>query len=241
MGLDAAKSAYQTGFSRWRAADEGFDGWQRAGVDLAPDGALRLDPATVLPASDPYPPGGYNGRNFYNGGSFLVGEALGPIAAAGFGIAQAIVSWNADTPTGTWIETQLKAQALGGNLVTINNAAENEWVRTTFANYGGNPQSVWIGLTDRVTEGAYQWADGTPVAYTNWNPGEPNDLGNEDYVAMNEPGTGGWNDAHSGVNPIFEKRFPHGQRKERKPSVPGKSESPGVLQLELMIVDRLPS
>jgi len=102
------------------------------------------------------------------------------------------------TQPATWIEAQMKAQALGGNLVTINDAAENEYVRSHFANYGGNPQAVWIGLTDRTTEGTFTWVDGSPVTYTNWNPGEPNDLGNEDYVTMNEPATGGWNDAHSG-------------------------------------------
>jgi len=108
--VEAARPPYQTGFARWRAADDGFDGWQRTGVERAPDGTLRLDPAAAIPSSDPYPPGGYNGHNFYNGGSFIVGEALGPIVAAGFGFTQAIVSWNADTPAGTWIETQIRAQ-----------------------------------------------------------------------------------------------------------------------------------
>jgi hypothetical protein len=103
------------------------------------------------------------------------------------------------TQPGTWIETQLKAQSRGGNLVTINNAAENEFVRATFANFGVYPQAVWIGLTDRDVEGTFVWVDGSPVAYTNWSPGEPNNLGNEDYVMMNDPATGGWNDAHSGV------------------------------------------
>ncbi len=98
--IEVARPLYQTGFIRWRAADDGFDGWQRIGVDRASDGTLRLDPATAIPGSDPYPPGGYNGHNFYNGGSFVVGEALGPIVAAGFGFTQAIVSWNADTPAG---------------------------------------------------------------------------------------------------------------------------------------------
>jgi Peptidase_C39 like family len=110
MGLDVATPAHQTGFARWRTADAAFDGWQRAGVDLASDGALRLDLATAVPGSDPYPAGGYNGHNFYNGGSFMVGEALGPVVTSGFGLTLAIASWNADTPAGTWIETQIRAR-----------------------------------------------------------------------------------------------------------------------------------
>jgi hypothetical protein len=110
MRLDAASPPYQTRFVRWRAAGDGFECWQRTGVDLTDDGTLRLDPARAISASDPHPPGGYNGHNFYNGSSFLVGEALGPLVKAGFDFSQAIVSWNADMPAGAWIETQLRAR-----------------------------------------------------------------------------------------------------------------------------------
>ena len=60
--------------------------------------------------SDPYPAGGYNGGNFYNGGSFKVGEATSPVVPASFAFTEAIASWNADTPAGTWIETQISAR-----------------------------------------------------------------------------------------------------------------------------------
>ncbi len=104
------QNAYQTDFVRWRAADNHFDGWQRSGVSLAPDGTLRLDPATAIPSSDPYPLGGYDGRSFYNGGSFIVGEALGPVVPVAFDVNEVIPSWNADTPPGTWIELQTRVK-----------------------------------------------------------------------------------------------------------------------------------
>src|SRR5262245_42636497 len=69
------RTAYQTSFTRWRAAESGFSAWQRVSLALQPDGTLRLDPATAVVESDPYAPGGYNGHNFYNGGSFVVGMA----------------------------------------------------------------------------------------------------------------------------------------------------------------------
>src|SRR6266542_872039 len=78
----AATAPYQTGFARWRAAAGGFSAWQRSGVSLDADGALRFDPQTTLAGTDPYPAGGYYGGNFYNGGSFLVGEALSPATAS---------------------------------------------------------------------------------------------------------------------------------------------------------------
>jgi hypothetical protein len=99
---------YTTGFTNWRAVDGGFTDWQRDGVALAADGTLSLDPATADPDTDPYPLGGYNGRNYYNGGSFLVGEATSPIIDVS-SFTEAIASWNAATPAGTWVETQIRA------------------------------------------------------------------------------------------------------------------------------------
>jgi hypothetical protein len=106
----AKGSVYATGFTRWRAADRGFAAWQRSGVSLAADGSLQFDLQTAQASSDPYPAGGYNGRNFYNGGNFVVGEALSPVTPTSFGFTEAIASWNADTPAGTWIETQISAR-----------------------------------------------------------------------------------------------------------------------------------
>jgi Peptidase_C39 like family len=103
---------YATAFTKWRAADGGFAGWERDGVALAADGTLGLDPATAESGTDPYPPGTYNGRNYYNGGSFLVGEATSPVVTAS-SFTQAIASWNADTPAGTWLEAQVRADIAG--------------------------------------------------------------------------------------------------------------------------------
>jgi hypothetical protein len=105
----AASAGYRTGFARWRAASGGFSSWQRQGVALAADGTLQLDLQAADAGSDPYAPGSYNGHNFYNGGSFLVGEATSPEMPASFGFTPAIASWNASTPAGTWVETQIRA------------------------------------------------------------------------------------------------------------------------------------
>ena len=81
---------------------------------------------------------------------------------------------------------------LNGHLATINNAAENTWVQTTFADAPGSG-NVWIGYTDLGTEGTFLWRNGENPGYTNWNPGEPNNFGgNENYTVMSSSGT--WND-----------------------------------------------
>lgn len=104
------KGTYQTGFTRWRAADNDFMGWTLSGVKLNDAGALEFDGSTADAGSDPYTAGSYYGGNYYNAGSFLVGEATSPIIPTAFNFTEAIASWNAVTPPGTWLEVQFSAQ-----------------------------------------------------------------------------------------------------------------------------------
>ena len=104
-----------------------------------------------------------------------------------------IVTSGAD---GSWLNAELNANALGGNLVTINDAAEEAWLRSVF----GTDTRYWIGFTDTGVEGIWVWSSGEPVTYTNWDGGEPNNMmppdpEGEDYAVLNWNGTtGGWND-----------------------------------------------
>ncbi|MTJ49389.1 C-type lectin domain-containing protein [Dolichospermum sp. UHCC 0259] len=94
----------------------------------------------------------------------------------------------------TWQQAQAEAQSLGGNLVTINSQAEQDWLVSTF----GVNQTLWIGLTDQVTEGQFNWVSGETSTYTNWLPGEPNNgWEGENYVEMNFGSPGKWNDSSS--------------------------------------------
>lgn len=102
-------STYQTGFIRWRSADGSFDGWTLSGVKLNA-GTIEFDSATATAGTDPYAAGTYNGGNFYNGGSFSVGEATSPEITTTFNYKEAIASWNATTPAGSWVEVQFRAQ-----------------------------------------------------------------------------------------------------------------------------------
>ena len=102
---------YQTGFVRWRGADGNFSSWTRSDVILNGNGALTLDWSNADPGSSPYPPGGYNGGNYYNGGTpFWVGEAISPEILTSFDYTEAIASWNAETPQGSWVEIQFRAK-----------------------------------------------------------------------------------------------------------------------------------
>ncbi|MEO5953333.1 MAG: hypothetical protein ABIQ44_12780, partial [Chloroflexia bacterium] len=104
---------YKAETRTWRAASNGFAAWQRDGVSLVTavtTGTLRLDVPSARLATDPYRAGAYKSGNFYNGATFIVGEATSPIITPTFQFSQAIPSWNAETPSGTWIEVQMRAR-----------------------------------------------------------------------------------------------------------------------------------
>lgn len=92
----------------------------------------------------------------------------------------------------SWSEAEAEAIALGGHLVAINSAEENDFILETFAE-----DHIWIGFSDHDDEGAWGWTNGDEVTFANWRGGEPNDLFGEDYGHMHgrshgERGT--WND-----------------------------------------------
>ena len=86
----------------------------------------------------------------------------------------------------TWKEAQANAEKLGGNLVTINDEAENKWVIDNFnlswrsegnTIYGPN-NYYWTGYTDKNIEGEWEWVSGEKSSFTHWHEGRHYNQGN---------------------------------------------------------------
>ncbi|GIZ10473.1 T9SS type B sorting domain-containing protein [Flavobacterium sp. UMI-01] len=131
----------------------------------------------------------------------------------------------------------------GASMYVINSANEETAVYgalTTLGLASGSTDdgiAYWLGLkqyataanfSDSATQGGWYWIDGTPMSYTNWSPGEPNDYqdapsnippyrlyddggsNDEDYAQFDYQNRGiKWNDApNDSTNrnsfPIFE-------------------------------------
>ena len=50
-----------------------------------------------------------------------------------------------------------------------------------------------VGMNDIDEEGVYVWEDDSPVTHLRWAPNEPNNMNNEDCMAIGK-GDGGYND-----------------------------------------------
>ncbi|HOB76148.1 MAG TPA: lectin-like protein [Phycisphaerae bacterium] len=70
----------------------------------------------------------------------------------------------------TWSEAERSARRLGGHLVTLRSAAEEQWLISRL----GFETNLWSGFNDVISEGVWSWTSGEPVLYTRWGAGEPN-------------------------------------------------------------------
>lgn len=82
----------------------------------------------------------------------------------------------------------------GADLVTIDDAAELDFIVATDVPPTNGVGGYFIGLNDRQTEGQYVWADGAAAVFTNYNDGEPNDAGGAEDCTEMSVDIGIWND-----------------------------------------------
>ena len=102
----------------------------------------------------------------------------------------------------TWHQARSECKARNMELATIRDATENSEALVVAQKTCGHVTSVmagwdlcaWIGLNDYDLEGTLVWADGSKSNYQNFVSGEPNNLGDEDGMALCWTFQGQWID-----------------------------------------------
>lgn len=93
-----------------------------------------------------------------------------------------------------WQSAKSFCESYSYYLVKIDNAQENKFLFDTAGKI--SQEKWWTGGNDIVKEGQWVWVDGSPMSYTSWHSGEPNDAGgNEDCMQLFRYGLDyTWND-----------------------------------------------
>jgi len=82
----------------------------------------------------------------------------------------------------SWSDANAACRAAGMELASVHSAEENDALLATVAS-----NTVWIGGSDSAYKGTWVWSpSGTPLSYTNWASGQPdNSGGTQDCLAFN--------------------------------------------------------
>ncbi|XP_063819491.1 pulmonary surfactant-associated protein D-like [Pseudophryne corroboree] len=89
-------------------------------------------------------------------------------------------------------DAKLVCARAGGQLPSPVNAKENQAILDIRKK---SPIAIFLGINDIKKEGTFTYPNGENIGYSNWYPGEPNNLnGVENCVEMYENGT--WNDTN---------------------------------------------
>lgn len=129
----------------------------------------------------------------------------------------------------TWTNAQAAVTLIGGgwHLATITSAGEDGFVAGLLPASPASRSHYWLGASDAAVEGTFAWVTGEAWSYTNWWAGEPNNSGEEDFLAYDFRTGWGWNDAADNLGSTY--RFARGYVIERTGS--GSVPLPGTLAL----------
>jgi len=84
-----------------------------------------------------------------------------------------------------------EAQCYEGTVAITNTAGEFNWLHAQVSPELDPNEAYYIGLERHY--GDFLWADGTPLTFSNWGVGEPNNIGGEENCVEVWP-NGDWND-----------------------------------------------
>ncbi|KAM8754010.1 galactose-specific lectin nattectin-like [Acanthopagrus schlegelii] len=91
-------------------------------------------------------------------------------------------------------EAELNCIYLGGNLASIHNVNEHNWIRGLVRRACGSDVWAWIGLSDAIQEGKWLWTDGSRFVFSRWAHGQPSNWAGKEHCTHINYGGDNWND-----------------------------------------------
>ncbi|XP_062288134.1 C-type lectin domain family 4 member E-like [Scomber scombrus] len=104
----------------------------------------------------------------------------------------------------SWSTGRQDCRERGAHLVVINSPKEQKFSSTITK----VETEIWIGLTDRETEGTWKWIEGRPLTLSYWETDEPNNGGEDSqggeedcaHIRTGKKTVENWNDVPCGTS-----------------------------------------
>lgn len=97
----------------------------------------------------------------------------------------------------SWADAQSFCRAIGGDLASITSLKESRGLQRYLKNSGITSTHLWLGLNYLNPDDGFAWSDGSPLGYTNWAYGEPNNYNEIEHCGeLNPSYRMNWNDVH---------------------------------------------
>ena len=107
-------------------------------------------------------------------------------------------AWEPSVGSTDWDGCRADAESNGDQLASVSSAEESVAIARTLGIFSTGLQAFGLYQDFSASDfaepaGGWSFTDGTPVDFTNWAPGEPNDTGGVEHVGQMGP-SGTWND-----------------------------------------------
>ncbi|XP_068118077.1 C-type mannose receptor 2 isoform X2 [Hyperolius riggenbachi] len=89
----------------------------------------------------------------------------------------------------SWGEAWTSCLQQDANLLSINEIHEQTYINGLLTGYS---TTLWIGLNDLNVNGGWQWSDGSPLKYLNWESDQPSGEEEENCAVIRTESSGAW-------------------------------------------------
>ncbi|XP_041029396.1 C-type mannose receptor 2 isoform X1 [Carcharodon carcharias] len=96
----------------------------------------------------------------------------------------------------SWSEARISCQQQSSDLLSITELHEQTYINGLLTGYSA---TLWIGLNDLDIDGGWQWSDGSPLKYLNWESDQPANSLEENCGVIRTESSGRWQNKDCGI------------------------------------------